>query len=200
VTLDSRVFVLDPISPQDVFWYCRRELLGLKDDEGQWRDRQGGETNSIGNPLGQGFPAILDVSYRTDAPLYTPEQAAEHEEWCDIPGNDYYSADDGDCDGDHGNRRACWLEVSFDTAYGYSDSRGFGCGDLHAEYIAKLGTWLDGKNVRWLWVNEFTSEAHGGEDRYKRLIDLGRGGFEASAWFRTTVLPALKGSGLELEQ
>lgn len=92
------------------------------------------------------------------------------------------------CDGsDHAP--ACWLTVSFDTSYGYSDERGYGCGDLHAEYIARLGQWLDAMGIRWCWENEFTGEIHTG---YEQLTGLASGAFEASAWFRTTVLPAIE--------
>lgn len=199
MTLDTRVFILDPLSPQDVFWFCRRELLGLKDEQGTWYDRQG-TTGRIGNDLGQGYPAILDVSYGLGVPLYTPEQAAEHENWCNLPGNEYYDAGDPDCDGSHGTRQACWTMVGFDTGYGYHDDRGFSCGDLHAEYIGKLGQWLDGQGIRWTWRNEYSGEVHGGDDRYARLVDLGINGFEASAWFRATVLPAIEARGLNLEK
>lgn len=194
MTLDTRVFILDKISPQDVFWYCRRELLGLKDSQGTWYDQQN-TTGQIGNNLGQGFPAILDVTYGLGVPLYTPEQAAEHEDWCNFPGGDDYDPDAPDCDGTHGSRRACWAMVGFDTSYGYTDTRGYGCGDLHADYVSRLGLWLDGQGVRWEFRNEFTGEVHGGKDRYAKLIGLSRGGFEATAWFRNTVLPAIANHG-----
>jgi hypothetical protein len=120
--------------------------------------------------------------------LLTPEQAAEHDEdICNLPASEWFDAERSECTGG-GHDPAHWLAVSFDTAYGYSDERGYGCGDLHAEYVAKLGQWLDGKGIRWAWENEFTGEIHTG---YERLIELSSGGFEASAWFRTTVLPAI---------
>ena len=91
----------------------------------------------------------------------------------------------------HYHPRACWADIDFDTAYGYRDAAGRGCGDLHALLVAEVGNWLDERGVRWEWRNEFTSEVHGGGDRYIRLVDIARGGFEASAWMRTTVLPAI---------
>lgn len=202
MTLDTRIYVLDRVNPQDVFRFCR-ELLGATEkytftDEQDKTYRKGesfiepGNPWTIGNDLGQGLPAWLLLNYRQDAPLRTAEQAAKHDEDCNLPENSIYVEEWGPCDGDHGYRRACWVTVSFDTAYGYSDERGYGCGDLHAEYVAKLGQWLDAKGARWEWQNEFTGEIHTG---YSRLIDLASGGFEASAWFRTTVLPAIKAEG-----
>lgn len=45
-----------------------------------------------------------------------------------------------------------------------------------------------GRGVRWEWQNEFTGEIHTG---YSRLVDLSSGGFEASSWFRSSVLPVI---------
>ncbi|MET7776294.1 hypothetical protein ABZU94_10545 [Streptomyces mirabilis] len=205
MTLDTRIYVLDKADPQETFRFCR-DLLGATDRHVSY-DRQDvsyvngqrliepGSPWTLGNELDQGLPALLDISYRPDAPLRTPEQAAEHDEdICNLPGRDWYDAEAGPCDGTHAFNRACWLTVSFDTAYGYSDTRGYGCGDLHAEYVAKLGQWLDERGVRWEWMNEFTGEIHSG---YTRLIDLASGGFQASAWFRTSVLPIITAEGGE---
>lgn len=198
MTLDSRIFVLDKVDPQEVFGFCR-DLLGATDrhtftdkQDTTWRKGESfvepGNPWTISNNPGQGLPAWLMLYYRPDAPLRTAEQAAEHDEDCNLPENDIYVDEWGPCDGEHHYRPACWLTVSFDTAYGYKDERGYGCGDLHAEYISRLGQWLDAKGVRWEWENEFTGDVHTG---YSRLVELASGGFEATAWFQTTVLPAI---------
>lgn len=198
MTLDTRVFILDEVDPHEVFRFCR-DLLGATDQH-KFTDEQDSTYSNrewavrpdspwtVRNDPGQGLPAWLMLHYRPDAALRTPEQAAEHDEDCNLPGNSIYVEEWGPCDGS-GHRRACWLNVSFDTAYGYSDERGYGCGDLHAEYVSRLGQWLDAKGVRWEWENEFTGEIHTG---YSRLVELASGGFEASAWFRTTVRPAIQ--------
>jgi hypothetical protein len=197
MTLDTRFFILGEVDPQEVFLFCR-DLIGATDrhtfsdeQDSTWSKGESfvEPTNSwtISNNPGQGLPAWLMLYYRPGAPLRTAEQAAEHDEDCNLPENSIYVEEWGPCDGKH-HRRACWLTVSFDTAYGYRDERGYGCGDLHAEYVAKLGQWLDSKGVRWEWENEFTGEIHTG---YSELINLASGGFEATAWFKTTVLPAI---------
>lgn len=184
MTLDTRIYVLDQVDARELFAYCR-QLLGATDQHKTY-DHPG----RIGNELGQGLPALLGIDYGLEAPLRTPEQAAEHDEdLCNLPGVDWYSEEEGPCDGVHRWRRACWAEISFDTAYGYRDDRGYGCGDLHAEYVAKVGQWLDAKGIRWEWQNEFTGEIHTG---YDRLTNLGRRGADAADWFRTTVLPAIE--------
>jgi hypothetical protein len=81
-------------------------------------------------------------AYRPDGPLRA--EAAGHDEDCG-----------DDCTGDY-HARACWMSVDFDTAYGYRDARGWGCGDLHAAMVSQLGAWLTSKGVRWEWRNEFT--------------------------------------------
>lgn len=197
MTLDTRIFILDKVDHREVFGLCR-DLLGATDEHAftdeqdkTWRKGDAFVESenpwTIANDPGQGLPAWLMLYYRPDAPLLTPEQAAAHDTDCNLPERDNYVAEWGPCDGTY-HRRACWLTVSFDTAYGYSDERGYGCGDLHAEYVAKLGQWLDERGIRWEWENEFTGEVHTG---YERLIELQSGGFEASAWFRTSVLPII---------
>jgi hypothetical protein len=196
VTLSTNVYVLDEVSPHELFRFCQTLLTKYDEDGGYrpWnqqrcsdkpREDWNGETWtkqgrwSIANQIGQGLPAILDITYHPGGPLTTAEQAEMCTGHCE-PDDDY-----------HYHPHACWLDIDFDTAYGYKDERGWGCGDLHAALVAELGEWLDAKGVRWEWRNEYTGEVHGGDDRYVRLIDLGVGGFEASAWFRTTVLPAI---------
>lgn len=200
MTLSTHVYVLDPADHREVFRFCQA-LVAKYDDhsrpphqqrwsaearetyrDGTWAIRPDSPW-CVSNELGQGLPAWLLVTYRPDAPLRTPEQAAACDEDCDE-----------DCDRSHSYRRACWLDVDFDTAYGYS-VHDMGCGDLHALLVVvELGQWLDSLSVRWEWQNEFTGDVHGGEDRYRRLIDLSSGGFEASAWFQSTVLPAIAAS------
>ncbi len=189
MTLSTNLYVLDPVDVPELFRFGQQQLTSYDDrkppmqaSEQQSSDReswQGDGARLLGNQLGQGLPAILEIAYRPDAPLWTPEQAAAHDEDCEP-----------ECDGNH-YRRACWADVDFDTAYGYRDAEGRGCGDLHALLVAAIGQYLDMRDIRWEWRNEYTSEVHGGEDRYARLIDLVSSGFEAAAWFRTSVLPAI---------
>lgn len=196
MTLSTNLYVLDQVDVRALFHFAQGLLTKYDDrpepqtpDRQEWRDeerhaiwREPG-ARTIRNDIGQGLPAILDISYRADGPLRTAEQAAAHDEDCDP-----------DCDGGH-YRRACWADVDFDTAYGYSDAAGRGCGDLHALLVAEVGNWLDERGIRWEWRNEFTGDVHGGGERYARLVDLASGGFEASAWFRTSVLPAIMAAG-----
>jgi hypothetical protein len=192
MTLDTTVYIHNQIDAHAVFAKCR-ELIGATGrhtftDKPGWANDG---TRFLGNDLGQGLPALLSIGYRPGGPLCTPEQSAEHDEDCNLSGGDYYDPAEPLCSGTHPRRPACWLEVSFDTAYGYRDAHGRGCGDLHAALVARLGQWLDEQSVRWSWQNEFTGEVHDGDGRYERLIDLCTSGFEATAWFRTVVLPAI---------
>lgn len=184
MTLNTSVYVLDKIGHKDVFIRCN-QLIGATEATAftneqikTWRGGEGrpepGNAWNIGNKAGQGLCAMLDVYYQPGGPLRATDGGCEW--YCD-PG----------CDDDHSSP-ACWLEVTFDTAYGYRDEQERGCGDLHAALVAELGKWLDERGVRWLWENEFTGEVHAG---YERLIDLCSDGFEAAAWFRETVMPAI---------
>ncbi len=197
MTLSTNLYVLDEVDLGRLFRFCQERLTEYDDrtpkqqpeqqetaDGESW---QGSGVRSLRNVGGQGLPAILDITYRPGAPLWTEEQSKTCTSDCD-PGEDY-----------HYHPRACWLDIDFDTAYGYRDARGWGCGDLHAMLVAEVGKWLDERGVRWEWRDEFTGDVHGGDQRYERLIELVSGGFEAGAWFRSTVLSAIVAHALEGE-
>lgn len=198
MTLSTDLYVLDEIDAHEVFMFCQRMLakyddLGRLPDQQGWTDEQDGtwrageRTVEPDNPwtvstdCGQGLPAWTFVHYRKNGPLTTAEQAEQCTDNCDTGDED---------EPYHHHPHACWLSIDWDTAYG-ARSNGMGCGDLHAAFIGEIGPWLDEKGIRWEWRNEFTGEVHGGEERYSALIGLLSGGFEATAWFRTTALPAI---------
>ena len=203
MTLDSRVYILDEVPVAELFVFAQT-LLGEYDEDRRGPDRQEsfvepGNPWSMANRLGQGLPAILDVSYRPGAPLRTPEQAASHkgDSYCNHPDNpEWFDDDEPVCDSTE-HQPACWAELSLDTAYGYKDEQGWGCGDLHAVLISRIGQWCDERSLRWKWKNEFNGEIYEG---YDRLIDIASSGFEASAWFRTTVIPAIAADILRNER
>lgn len=189
MTLDTRIYVIGQVDHREVFTECQR-ILGQYDADKRGPDRQKWSDNGkcISNEPMQNLPGWLMVYHGGGSAYLTPEQAAEHDEWdCNLPGAKFYEADEPLCERtEHGV--PCWLEVSIDTAYGYRGPEGMGCGDLHARFVAELGLWLDARGIAWKWRNEFTGEVHEG---YESLIGLASGGFEASAWFRTTVAPAI---------
>lgn len=196
MTLSTHVLVLDEVDPYEVFRFCQA-IVGRYDEGGRppaeqrWRDKQQEEFVDsrwvlrpespwcVSNQPMQDLPAWLLVSYRRGGPLRSSGEPA-HDEDCEP-----------DCDSDHSYRRDCWLDVDFDTAYGYRNDAGMGCGDLHAALISELGSWLDSRGVRWEWINEYSGDVHGGPDRYERLADLVTAGFESAAWLRSTILPAI---------
>jgi hypothetical protein len=188
MTLDTRIFILDPINHKQVYAQCGRLIgqhEGIKFTDDPVFDYRNGEKipspdglRSIWNKPGQGLPALLDMTYREGGPIKADPNACDR--YCD---------DDEPCD-QESHKPAHWIEVSFDTAYGYRDDEGRGCGDLHASLVSQLGQWLDERHVRWMWQNEFTGEIHSG---YERLVELCSAGFEATAWFETTVKPAILG-------
>lgn len=184
MTLDTRVYIADRIDYREVFVKCNQLIEaheGIKfTDEpvSEWEDgerKRGPEDGEwlIWNEPGQGLCALLDVSYRKDGPLRSP---GDHSRYCEP--EDHCG---GNC------APSAWVEVSFDTAYGYSGPEG-GCGDLHARLVAELGRWLDGKGIRWSWQNELTGEIHRG---YEGLEELGMGGLKALEWFAFEVEPAI---------
>ena len=172
MTLDTRVYICGRIDHRELFTKCN-QLIGAHEGIAFTdKEVESGERRLYNHP-GQGLCALLDVRYRRDAPLLAP---GAHYRYCEPE------------DEDHTHCFPHWVEVSFDTAYGYKSDSGEGCGDLHARLVAELGQWLDAKDIRWSWQNEFTGEVHQG---YEGLTELGPGGAEASTWFRDIVAPAL---------
>lgn len=183
MTLDTYAYVLDPADHNEIFREAQA-LVGATEatrvtDKASYRGN-GGRT--LMNAPGQGLCAWLGVEYRPGAPLWAEEDARRHDEDCDE-----------DCARErHGVLVPCWLAVSFDTAYGYREENGEGCGGLHARLLLELGGWLDERGLRWCWRNELTGEVWGpGPERYRHLGDLADGGRDAEAWFIEQVLSVL---------
>jgi hypothetical protein len=170
MTLDTSVFVTSKLDYR-LAWVKCNQLIGAHEGI-TFTDEDG----YIWNKAGQGLCALLGMHYGTDAPLVAD---GGHHQYCEPD------------DGEAASHRLCfphWLEISFDTPYGYRDADGNGCGDLHARLVAELGQWLDGRGASWKWENEVTGEVH---DGYAGLTELARSGARATQWFRTIVAPAL---------
>lgn len=188
MTLNTSIYLHGQVNVPEFFEFCQRALLAFDDqartlDQVIWSDREGyfdKATRCRANQLGQGLPAILDLTYRPDGtPLKTVEQASGHDEYC---------SDDDDCTGAF-HKPAHWAEVSLDTAYGYlHPTRGWRCGDLHAALIRIFAGYLDKRGVQFSWENEYTGEVH---DGCNNLDDLGPQSENAAGWFNNVVMPRL---------
>ena len=186
MTLNTNVYIHDPVDIDALFLFGQ-SLVSDGRDVVEWADEEAWRApgmRSRYNRLGQGLCAIWDVSYRADGQPLRPDAAAHDPDICDDI-----------CDGKW-HQTAHWVEVDFDTAYSYSDEKGRNCGGLHAELVAQLGRWLDERGISWSWENEFTSEVHGGPDKYERLADVLGGSAEARSWFLTRALPAIVASAV----
>lgn len=176
MTLNTNIYILDPVDPQEVFNFCNKALLKasnprFKHEPDTWEEDP--EIMDLSNEGGQGFPAWLCTKYRKGGmPLYAEDH---YDSWGD--GEDPYLASP-----------ACFMALDFDTAYGYRDEYG-GCSDLHGRYIVALYNWLKEKSVRIKWMNEYTGDIYEGIDGLDTLF---KGGDEANEWFRNTVIPAIE--------
>ena len=137
---------------------------------------------SFGNQLGQGLPAILEVSFRDNAPLATAEQATEHTEDCEWDIKEGIS-----CAWNH--PVACGILTTLDTAYGYSDAYG-GCSVLHARYIVDFyNNFVLPRGLSMRWKNEYSGKINEGINGIEEFLD---GGDEAYEWF-TDVMKKIEG-------
>lgn len=183
MTLDTRIFILDKVDPHEVFNFCN-DLLGaknprFKEGPSDWDTDK--EVIHLDNEPGQGFPAWLMTKYRAEGkPLYEKDVTM-----LDMD-PDYYA--EIESDGSRIFKPACFMEISFDTAYSYQDEFG-GCSTLHARYIVDLYNFLLEKGVRIKWQDEFSGAIHEGVDGIEEFLG---GGDEAQEWFKT-VLTALPG-------
>ncbi|MBN9791269.1 hypothetical protein DMP17_22060 [Pseudonocardia sp. TMWB2A] len=194
MTLSTNVAIGKPHNVREVFEFCRG-LLGTPDGtpvrEGAgYLDER---TKRIGNPIGIGLPALLDITYGPDGPLThrcdrfcstelggefdtTQEQIDDHTRYvAESPTQNGWAA----------------MIVDFDTAYGWRGEGGETCSDLHARLVTALGQWLDARGLPWKWQNEYTGEWF---DRYDGLAEFGNAhrATGADAWFRNQVVPAIQ--------
>ena len=143
---------------------------------------------SLGNRLGQGLPAILEVQFREGAPLATVEQAAAHNEDCE-----WDQKEGNDCSWNH--PVATGIKISLDTTYGYSDEYG-SCTMLHARYlVAFYEQVVKPRGLKMRWVNEFNGEINEGLNGLEEFFGDGD---KADDWFKGILMPFLNKNGFQL--
>jgi hypothetical protein len=199
MTLHTRVYLDGPVSGQEAFDLALHAILIAAGRDGEFTsarierraanvphpyavknfgdnpERLAAWTEDhdfIGTEIGQGLPGITNCKFHADG---TPLAATD--QWVD---------DDADGEG-YVTQRACTVEVSWDTAYSYSDN-GLSCSQLHGLAIVTLHESLpDGVTMRW--VNEYNGDEHAGISGIDTFIGDGT---SAESWFRTTVLPIIE--------
>lgn len=99
----------------------------------------------IGTRIGQGLPAITDLTYAPDGPLAMDWMSA----------SEFYGEDD--VESDYDRIPACTHLIDWDTAYGYrSAHREIGCAELHLLAILKLAQWVRANGGEEVWFcNEY---------------------------------------------
>lgn len=89
--------------------------------------------------MGQGLPALMWVDFAHPGQVLGGEG---HDEDCE-----------SDCDGGF-HDPAGYIEINYDTAYGYRADNNASCGDLHAFITREIGAWLDMQGATWKWYDE----------------------------------------------
>lgn len=159
MTLDTRPYVRDPVDRAALFREAQT-LIGLRCDPirtpetQRFTDERFDDRMTLANEPMQGLPAWLMVFYRPDGPLRSPEQAAAHDAYCNVPDGPWHTVSEPLCDPASDHPPDAWVEVSFDTAYGWRGHDGANCGALHAWLIAKLGEWLNAQVPSWCDVHD----------------------------------------------
>lgn len=191
MTLNTKVRILGPVDPQELFEHFVH-LMG-HDLQGSTAERQHPDKfqatyDRIDQPdgevrfmttVGQGLPAWFCLHGRYDAVgesmAYREVEEVEVEE---VPGYDDYVT----------VNHACWISIWFDTSYNYRDADGLNAGAYHAKLLIDLAPWLSERGADWEWVNEYTSDMYNKLDGIATLVT---GGDAADAWFRNFALPAI---------
>lgn len=150
MTLATRIAATAPVeNPRAVFDYARH-LIGADDtytfrtlpdpEEDFSFDRQVNPRWQMA--LGQGLPALMDVEHNNGQPLPLGEDHTHDLAESDSESNDL------------AYQPVAYVEITFDTAYGYSAPNGASCGDLHAWLVQEMGKYFDSLNVSWTWFDE----------------------------------------------
>lgn len=183
MTLDTRMRIHEQCDARELFDFCRL-LLGPSDGgkaplDSNFTD----EPNRLCNRLGQGYSAILEVEFD----LATAPKSEWEKCYCEEDQEDAIEPDpDYKCS--QCRKPDAYLEISWDTAYGYKGPNGEQCGDLHAAYIVSVAKWCDERGLTYSWHNEFNGDWCPG---LENLNSLSKGGVEATAWFTSIALPAI---------
>lgn len=198
MTLDTHIFIYDPVDQQEVFEkVC--EFLDIPDTK-KFKVSTGEPygcvpSTEISNHPGQGFNAWVMTYANPDGIRYSEEYKASEKKWHDewhLNEDEY--PDGCDCTEDFADleHRAGphYMQISMDTAYGCRTDRGESCTELHARVIVELGQWLEERGVSFAWENEYSGTIHQGIDEEGLVKFLG-GGDDAMDWFNNTVMPAL---------
>ena len=163
MTLTTHLRIVEPTPVRPVFDEARR-LLHAENAAFSHEKNLFGSDMTYRNHPGQGYSALLWVSYGADGPLEagcdececlvlatcTCEPAFEHR---------------------HGTRDpAASISVAFDTPYGAE-----GHCDLHTYLVREMGKWLTDRGLTWFWENEFEGEWYAGPTNLESLGDPDKG-------------------------
>jgi len=171
MTLNTSVLILDPTDRDELYEFVNGLLVLSSEFDSDFVPEKSVTEFGIGNHLGQGLPAILDIDAHADGKtMITPE----HSDYCE-----------DDCE--HWScTTSRYAEISFDTAYGYRGPAGENCNTLHMSYILNIAEWAKERNLRVMWSNEYTGELHSPDDTAAIVKFLGSGD-DAMKWFNDTV-------------
>jgi hypothetical protein len=185
MTLLTQVYIIDQIDPEQAFNQAR-ETIGAtsqhyyskieQDTKYSWV--KSGDMR-LSNLPGSGLNALLSVNYNQYGMVFSDQDQAkmiedEHPEIDQIV-------------------PAHWVQVSFDTAYGYQGEKyGEGCNALHSKYVIEFGRWLDQQYLSWAWKDEFNGKVHSGPTRYLEAINFAVGSGTSEEYIEKELKPALQ--------
>jgi hypothetical protein len=147
MTLHTRVMVTSPgVDPAAVF-VRMRQIIDAGEQYDAWTSPDPESDNEYRRTmkpgfhmdLGQGLPALMWVEFAEPGETLGGES---HDEWCEE-----------DCSGEY-HDPAGFIEINYDTAYGYTAPNGASCSDLHAWITQEIGAWLDMQGATWRWYDE----------------------------------------------
>lgn len=144
MTLHTRVMVTSPGIDSRAAFVRMRELIGAGEQYSAWdspdptSDNRYRHTMTPGHhmDLGQGLPALMWVDHNNGALLSRGEF---HDDDCEAG---CYCGPEG------------YVEINYDTAYGYRAENNASCGDLHAWITREIGQWLTDLGATWQWYDE----------------------------------------------
>jgi len=177
MTLNTRVRFKNPVNARALHDWANQDLLKAKDPDLDVREK------SIVNAPGQGFAAWLITEHNLGRPFeFESSLPLDSDFWNEFPD-------------ELGNERAQfeaepvgYVDLTFDTSYGFRDDHGRGCSELHAGYVVRVAAHAAELGVGIAWNNEFTGEWHDGIEGLDQFADNGK---DAQDWFRNVAAPAV---------
>jgi len=187
MTLSTNIRVVQKTDPAELHAWINKNLL--KAPNAKFTEGGDPDAGSLNNDPGQGYSAWLSMRWDSNGIPTARETYPE-----DYDATSTYGLDEP---------KNAFLNINFDTAYGYHGDLGEGCTELHSRFVIDLAKeYFEPRGLDFYWQDEYSGKWYHGLDTqgFNAFLGSGEGAMD---WFNNTVVPvitaeaAAEGKGIE---